>query len=371
MEKPINSTSRRSFIKNSSVGAVALASGLISYRCLANNNRDRKLGIALCGLGNYSSTRLAPAFEHTEHCYLAGVVTGTPSKEKEWADKYGIPPTHIYNYENFDTIKDNPDIDIVYVVTPNSRHAEFGIRAAKAGKHVITEKPMEISVARAQELVDACKAAGKLLQVGYRNRYDPTHLEIMRLTREQVYGQVKVIDTNFSFYGINSPNWRFTDKSLSGGGPLMDIGVYCLEGACYGTGELPSSITAQSFKTFMDKLPDMEETITWQMEFPSGAIANCTSSYVARANNLHIYAEKGNYGTSPAYGYDVPGGYVGKEAMNAGYRNQQAAQMDAFAMNIKEGTEVIASGEVGVQGMKIIEAIYSAAKTGQKVELTW
>ena len=371
MEKPTFTASRRRFLKNGTVGAFGLTTGLYSTRSLADAHPEKKLGIALLGLGNYAENHLAPAFEHTKYCYLAGVVTGTPEKEQKWADKYKLPKSHIYNYENFDKIKDNPDIDIVYVVTPNGRHAEFGVRAAKAGKHVITEKPMEVNAARAQQMVDACKEAGTLLQVGYRNRYDAAHQEIMRLGREEVHGKIKLINTHFSFYGINSPNWRFTDKSLSGGGPLMDIGIYCIEGALYSTGELPVSISAQSFKTIMDKLPDMEETIFWQMNFPSGAVANCSSSYVARENSLRIYAEKGNYGLDPAYGYDRPGGYNNGRTINAFYRNQQAAQMDAFALNVLEGTDVVASGEIGVQGMKIIDAIYASAASGQKVDLTW
>lgn len=372
MEKSAGSQSRRQFIKKAAIGASTIGAGLFNYKCLANTNGgNKKLGVALVGLGNYATNKLAPAFEHSEHCYLAGIVTGTVEKEKEWAGKYNIPAANIYNYQTFDKIKDNPDIDIVYVVLPNAMHAEYTIRAAQAGKHVICEKPMEVSAAKAESMVKACNAAGKLLQIGYRCRYDPAHQELMRLTKEKTYGAVKVINTHFSFHGVNSSNWRFTDKSLSGGGPLMDIGIYCIEGACYGAGELPVAITAQAYKTIMDKLPNMEETICWQMEFPSGAIANCTSSYIARANNIHVFAEKGNYGIESAYGYDVPNGYTDAGKMNVTYRNQQAAQMDAFALNIMEGTPVIGSGTVGWNDMKIVEAIYQAASSGSKVKLEW
>src|SRR5688572_20220658 len=108
--------------------------------------RDKKLGIALVGLGSYSSEELAPALEETQHCYLAGIVTGSSAKEKEWCEKYRIPQQNVYNYQRFDSIKDNRDIDIVYVVLPNAMHAEYVVRAASAGKHVICEKPMATTV---------------------------------------------------------------------------------------------------------------------------------------------------------------------------------------------------------------------------------
>lgn len=362
---------RRTFIKNSTLATAGLVAGLGACKAQAATFSDKKIGIALVGLGNYSETKLAPAFEHAKHCRLAGIVTGTATKEKIWADKYGITKENIYNYENFDKIKDNPNIDAVYVVLPNAMHAEFTIRGAKAGKHVMCEKPMEVSVAKAEAMVKACKDAGKLLQIGYRCQYDPANMELMRLTREKVFGDVKVITSNDSFYGVNSSNWRFTDKALSGGGSLMDIGVYCIQGACYAAQELPVSITAQTFKTFKDKMPGMEETISFQLQFPSGAMANCTSSYVARADNLHVFAEKGNYGLEPAYGYAIPKGYAGKDPFNVEYRNQQAAQMDAFALNILNNTPVLANGEMGVRDMKIIEAIYQAAASHSTVDLKW
>lgn len=371
MKNPTETVNRRRFIKQAAIGAAALSATGLTTQCFGQEGAAKKLGVALVGLGNYATNQLAPALQETEHCKLVAIVTGTPEKEKTWADQYNIPSTHIYNYENFDQIKDNPDVDVVYVVLPNAMHGEFTIRAAQAGKHVICEKPMEVSAAKAQAMVDACKAAGVKLQIGYRLRYNAFHKEMMRLGQEQVHGKVKLIDTNFSFYGVNGSNWRFTDASLSGGGPLMDIGIYSLEGACYTLGELPVSITAQKYKTMMDKLPDMEETISWQMTFPSGAVANCLSSYVGRANYIKALAEQGSFSVDTAFSYGGLTGEVKGTPMPFENKNQQAIQMDAFALNIMENTPVIASGEVGVQDMKIIEAIYAAASTGNRVELNW
>jgi glucose-fructose oxidoreductase len=363
------SIDRRQFIKKAGlgVGLSALASTAYPFSVGQPHSPDeKKLGVALVGLGGYSRGKLAPAFEFTKYCQLSGIVTGTPSKEKEWMDKYGIPKKNVYNYDNFDSIADNPDIDIVYVVLPNAMHADYVIRAARAGKHVICEKPFDVSVKKAQAAVDACKAAGKLLQIGYRCQYDPFHQEIMRIGREKVLGDIKVIRTADSFFGVHSSNWRFTDRELAGGGALMDIGVYCIQGARYSAGEEPIAVWANTFNTYPDKMDGMEETITFTLEFPSGAIANCTSSYAARSDELHISAEEGNYGLEPGYGYAPPQGYVKNEKMDFPRNNQQAVQMDAFARNILDGTPVIASGEEGVRDMRVIEAIYKSAKKGGK-----
>ncbi|MCB9050850.1 MAG: Gfo/Idh/MocA family oxidoreductase [Lewinellaceae bacterium] len=359
---------RREFIRKSAQTAALLALPNFLYSA-GPTHESPKLGVALLGLGNYATNQLAPSFAHTRHCRLAGIVTGSPEKADSWKKRYQIPDNNIYDYDNFDSIKDNPDIDVVYVVTPNALHLPFAARAARAGKHVICEKPMEISVGRCRQMIEACEKAGVKLQIGYRLQYDPFHQELKRLGTEQIYGKVKVIHSAFSFYGINSDNWRFTDPKLSGGGPLMDVGIYCIQGARYATGEEPMAITAQGYKSIPEKLPGMEETICWQMEFPGGAVANCTSSYVAHDNHIRVSAEKGAYGLYPAFTYGTLAGYVNDQSMGEHSHHQQAAQMDAFALNITQDTPVVASGEEGMRDMKYIEAIYEAARTGERVEL--
>lgn len=365
-------TARRNFLKTSALGlgAASINPSLFAIDKPLALPEEEKLGVALVGLGNYATNSIAPGFETANYCKLVGIVTGSPEKVPKWKEQYGIQDKNVYSYENYDEIADNPDIDIVYVVLPNAMHMEYTTRAAKAGKHVICEKPMEITSARAQKMVDACKKEGVKLQIGYRCQYDPYHREIMRIGQEKVFGEVKLIQSSFSFFGVNSTNWRFTDKSLSGGGPMMDIGIYCIQAARYTLGMEPVAITARTYKTYMDKLPDMEETAVWEMEFPNGAIASCTSSYAARDNSLLVSAEKGRFGLRGAFGTRGPSsGFFQNEEMNFPKQHSQGAQMDAFARNILEGTPVVASGEEGVRDMKIIEAIFKAAKTGKRVEM--
>lgn len=358
---------RRNFIKSTALATAGAPWLLSDFNIHHRRRQEGKMGIALLGLGGYASGQLAPALQVTKHCYLAGIVTGSPSKIPEWQEQYEIPDSNVYNYENFDDIASNDAIDIVYVVTPNALHMPFVIRAAEAGKHVICEKPMEISSDRCRKMISACEQNNRRLQIGYRLRYESHHRQLMEYARNETFGSVKVIDTNFSFYGVNGSNWRFTDASLSGGGPLMDIGIYSLEVSRYASDREPISVTAQSFKTIPEKLPGMEESIFWQMEFPDGIITNGGSSYVARSNYVHVSTEKGWYRIDPAFSYGGLKGVVNGESMNIPNHNQQAAQMDAFVQNIRNETPVIGSGEEGLQDMIYIEGIYEAARSGQKI----
>src|ERR1700748_915260 len=182
-----NKFSRRSFIRTGSLGIGVLALGP-ALTSLAATRPAKKLGIALVGLGYYAMEQIAPALQHCENCYLAGLVTGTPAKAVKYGAQYNIPQKNIYNYQNFDEIASNPDIDIVYVVLPVFLHKEYTIRAAKAGKHVLWETPMALSVAECDEMISACKQANRLLSIGYRLHFEPFNKEMMRLGQKKVYG---------------------------------------------------------------------------------------------------------------------------------------------------------------------------------------
>ncbi|PCJ95533.1 MAG: glucose-fructose oxidoreductase, partial [Flavobacteriaceae bacterium] len=266
----MKNVSRRSFVKNMGlgIGSTAILPSLTSFKPFSRkkvkNYSGKKLNIALCGLGRYANI-LANSLMESEYCQLAGIITGTPSKAKDWKEKYAIPEKNIYNYENFDSIKNNADIDLVYVVLPNGMHKEYTIRAAKAGKHVIVEKPMANTAKECQEMIAACKKARVQLAVGYRLHYEPNHLEIMRLGQEKVFGQVRLIEVSlgYSLLGIPADDWHL-NKELSGGGPLMNLGVYCIQAGRYALGEEPISVTAQFGPVTMpDLFHEVEESITW------------------------------------------------------------------------------------------------------------
>ncbi len=327
-----------------------------------------KLGIALVGLGEYSKGQLAPALKETEHCYLAGLVSGSREKALQWASEYDVPDTNIYDYNNFDEVAKNKEIDIIYVVLPNSMHKEFVIRAARAGKHVITEKPMATSVEDCEAMIAACKEAGVMLSVGYRLHFEPHNQEMIRHGRDQTYGSInKVIALN----GMGSTQgWRL-NRQLAGGGPLMDVGIYCVQGARYTTGLEPIAVTAEfEPKKDPETFKDVEEAIGWKMEFPGGIVAECRTSYSEEMNLLRAEATNGWFELSPAYEYEGIEGRTIKGEMKVSNVNQQARQMDDFAIAIKENRPTPVPGEMGLQDVKILMAIYKAAHTGQRVEIS-
>ncbi|RYY12864.1 MAG: Gfo/Idh/MocA family oxidoreductase, partial [Cytophagaceae bacterium] len=271
--------SRRDFMRTLSLGVGA---SLLAPSAFALPP-ERKLGVALVGLGKYSTGQLAPALQQTKLCRLVGIVTGSPAKAAQWKQQYQLADKDIYNYQTFDRIIDNPDIDIVYVVTPNALHAEFVVRAAQAGKHVICEKPMATTVADAQHMIAASKKAGKKLGIGYRLHFEPHHQEMMRLGQTQAYGKINHLLTDNGFKFNNDTPWRVS-KSLAGGGPLMDMGIYCLQGCLYTKGQVPIAVTAKfAPKADTQLFKEVEAGLNWQMQFADGSTADCRTSY---AENL-------------------------------------------------------------------------------------
>ncbi len=221
-------------------------------------DETKKLGVALVGLGSLSSNQIAPALQKTANCRLSAIVTGTPDKEKKWADKYGINLGSIYNYDNFDKIASDDNVDIIYIVLPNSMHHEFTIRAAKAGKHVLCEKPMANSAQECREMIAACEAANKQLAIGYRCQFTAHHLSLQTAVREKTIGDLKMIEAGFGFR-IGDPNqWRLK-KALAGGGALMDVGIYALQACRFLTGQEPTSIMAQETKTDAVKFAEVDD----------------------------------------------------------------------------------------------------------------
>ena len=359
--------SRRNFIRNVAAGAAAISVPHFSFgaKHKLSGGQDRPLGIALVGLGSYATNQLAPALQQTTKIKLKGIVTGTPAKAAAWKTKYNLEDKDIYNYETFDTIRDNPDIDVVYVVLPNSMHPEYTIRAAQAGKHVISEKPMAVSVRQCEEMIAACKKAGVQLSIGYRLHFEPHNMEAMRIGQEKVFGDVKVIENAFGFRIGDPAQWRLK-KAMAGGGAMMDVGVYCIQAARYITGEEPVAVTAREFKTDPVKFSDVDETIFWQMEFPGKAAANCVTTYAANTQRLFFAAEEGWLELKPAYGYGPIKGSTHQGPLDLPHINHQAAQMDAFATCLIEKKSSSVSGEEGLKDLKVIEAIYKAIESGKR-----
>ena len=363
----MNHSSRRQFIKNISAAAVAASAfsfPLISYGKPVS--QKKKLGIALVGLGYYSTDLLAPGLQQTENCYLAGIVTGTPEKEKTWSQKYNIPQKNIYNYKNFNSVADNKVIDVIYVVLPNSMHKEYVIRAAKAGKHVICEKPMALNAAECREMIDACKKANVSLSIGYRLQYEPYTKQIQKFAREKAYGKIRFVNVADGFY-MSRPtdNWKI--KAAFGGGAMMDMGVYALQAARYSTGLEPIAVTAQQINLDQQHINEVDETTTFQLEFPNNSFANCMTTFAGSVNYLKINAGKGEYGLEPFQQYSGLHGFLpGGKKFDFPEKHQQAVQMDEMCKAIMEGRPSLTPGEEGLRDMIIVDAIKESIRQGGK-----
>jgi predicted dehydrogenase len=329
------------------------------------------LRVAIMGLGSYG-TRVADAIQACTKVKLVGVISGTPSKITAWQTKYNIPGKNCYNYENFDKIKDNPDIDAVYIITPNALHKDQAIRVAKAGKHVISEKPMALNAKEGQEMIDACKKANVKLLVGYRMHFEPKTLEVIRMRKEGELGKILFFQGLCGFKIGDPTQWRL-NKQLAGGGSMMDIGIYAINGARYMVGEDPIWVTAQETKTDTIKFKEgVDETIQFQFGFPSGAVASCLSTYSMNGlDRFYLNAEKGFAEMLPSTGYGPIKGRTNKGELTQAHVTHQTVQMDEMAGILLEGKKPIVpvDGEEGLKDLKIIDAIYAAAKSGNKVSL--
>jgi predicted dehydrogenase len=362
-------TSRRSFLQTLSAPVWALP--FVTPNTEDNNHEGKVLRVALIGLGSYAN-RVAEAMKDSKRAVITGLVSGTPSKLVSWRTKYNVPESNCYNYETVDQIKNNADIDAVYIITPNALHKDMAIRMAKAGKHVIVEKPMALNAKEAEEMVVACKKAGVQLLVGYRMHFEPKTLEIIRMRNAGEFGQVKFFQGLCGFRIGDPKQWRL-NKTLAGGGSMMDIGIYAVNGARYMIGEEPTWVTAQETKTDFVKFAEgVDETIQFQLGFPSGAVASCLSTY--SMNNLDRFflnGEKGFAELQPSTGYGPIKGRTNKGELQFPHITHQTIQMDEFAAILLDGKKPLVSvdGEEGLRDMRIIDALYTAVRTGKKVSL--
>ena len=330
---------------------------------------SRKLGIALVGLGQYATEELAPALQETQYCELRGIVTGSSEKIPEWKDKYGIPDRNIYHYDNLEDIASNEDIDIIYIVLPNSQHANYTVRAAKAGKHVICEKPMAISVVECDEMIRVCRENNVKLGIGYRLHSDPYHQYVMELGQGK-FGHLLKVEGEHSMLLQDPDAWRLQHK-FAGGGPLMDVGIYVVQAACYTVGKNPIAVREASFgePTEPEIYTTVEESIQWTLEFPGGILAHGSCSYKKDADWLKGEASTGTWALDPAFAYSGIKGQTNKGPVQFPEVNQQARQMDGFALAVLNGEESKVPGEMGRRDVAILMAIYEAAETGKSVLL--
>ena len=359
--KPV---SRRELIRTLALGSGGLL--LSSNKIIPSVHKKDRLGVALIGLGYYSTDLLAPALQLTKNCYLAGIVTGTPSKEEIWKRKYNIPDKNIYNYQNFDQIANNPDIDVVYVVLPPSMHKEYTIRGANAGKHVWCEKPMAMTEQECSEMIAACRKNKRSLAIGYRLQHEPNTKEYRRIIRGQLLGKVKQVNCAAGYFESRTNHWK--QKKEMGGGVMYDMGVYSIQGARLGTGMEPIAIVNAKTSTTRPEIykNGLDETAVARLEFPGGVFADIKTSFGENINFLDVTCEKGDINMRPYSAYAGVRGTSPLGEINFPYQvpQQQAMQMDDDAMAIMQGKAMQVPGEEGLRDIRVVEAIYKSAGSG-------
>ncbi len=359
--------SRREFGRLAGAGIAAQMFSSVGARAA-----DRKIGYCIIGLGRISMQHFMPAVLQTQTSQITGLVSGHRDKALKMAAQYKVPESSIYSYEEFDKVRDNPAIDAVYVALPNSMHAEYTIRAARAGKHVLCEKPMATSVSDAKDMIQACRQANKKLMIAYRCQYEPTNLRAIQLIRDGRLGKVQAIETANGFKE-RLGEWRL-NKKLAGGGPLMDMGIYSLNACRYLTGEEPAEISGYSSVIDHDgRFNEVEENVSWTMKFPSGIVASANTTYGASMNGFYrVHGSEGTMEVEPAFGYQGlhltahlngagPGqGTTIDEPNTSRDPSQFVTEADHFSGCILNNQTPKTPGEEGLRDMELIAQIYKS-----------
>ena len=388
------SSSRRSFLKQAgfAVALGALAgegfSGVLPAETAipqAENDSSnpsspggKKIGYCIVGLGRISMNQFMPGVKISKASKIVALVSGHRDKAERIADEYGVPHNAIYNYQNYDSIHDNPAIDAVYIALPNGMHAEYTIRAAKAGKHVLCEKPMANSVKECEQMIAACKQADRKLMIAYRCQYEPTNLKAIELLRQGYAGKLQIMSSANGF-NIHAGEWRL-NKKMAGGGPLVDVGIYSIQAMRYLTGEEPAFVDASwSVIDHDGRFNEVEENVVWTFRFPSGILAHCATSYGTNFTGgwARAVGSEGMLELNPAFGYQglqLTGKSQGKSPIEVAFNNpsprQFATEADYFSDCILQNKEPKTGGEEGLRDERIITAIYKSCAEGKPMKLT-
>jgi glucose-fructose oxidoreductase len=337
----------------------------------------KRLGYAIVGLGQFALNQIIPSFAESKSSKLVALVSGNRQKAEQVADRYGVDRKNIYGYDTFDNIANNDEIDIVYIILPNALHAEYTVRAFKAGKHVLCEKPMAVTVEECETMIRAGREAGRKLMIAYRAQYEPYNLEAIRMSRAGELGTIRLVTSDHGRIldpKVPADQWRMI-RSLAGGGSLYDIGIYSLQAARYITGEEPVEVSGHISSDASDpRFREIEDLVTFQLRFPSGILANLSSSYsTSSIKRIQVFGSKASLVLDPATEYERHQMMVKTEKEERRVQipegNQFANEMDHMVEAVLENREPKTPGEEGLRDVRIMQAVYRAAENGKPVSL--
>jgi predicted dehydrogenase len=366
-------------------GASAASTARITGRPMPSESEDKlgdppslRLGLAVVGLGNYAIGQILPRIAGTQHVRLVAVVSGNKEKARAVAAAYGLSERSVYDYAGFDQLRDDAAVDAVYIILPPALHAEYTIRAAQLGKHVLCEKPMASTSDECRRMIDACERANRRLMIGYRVHWEPHNVEAVQLLRKGTIGTIRqIVGQHGTPVDPTTAHgeWRI-QRALAGGGSLWDVGIYSLNGARLLSGEEPVEIRAAwrlpAGSTIGGTVADVELGVNWEARFPSGLAATATSSFDYMANQISVHGDKGSIELSPATSYQGNElrieNKAGRQEPKVGESDEQFfGMLDEFALAVRENREPRTSGREGLQDIRLMELIYEAARTGRTV----
>lgn len=327
---------------------------------------------AIVGLGKLALEEILPAFARCRLSRPTALVSGHPDKARRVAAAYGIDPRHLYSYDTYDRLREDAEVDVVYVVLPNSMHAEYTVRALRAGKHVLCEKPMATTAAECRDMIGAARDTGRELMVAYRLRYEPFNQAVIRMCREKAVGGLRTFSAS-NCQVTPAPNIRLS-RAL-GGGPVQDVGVYCINAARYVTGEEPTEATAMEHRPRdVPRFREVPASVTFQLRFPSGVLAHCECGFdAAESRRFRVTGTDGFIDLDPAFSYRglrlTVGRPSGREQVQLAEVNHFAAEMDHLSDCVLNGKHPRTPGAEGLADVRVIAAVEAAARTGRSVPL--
>jgi predicted dehydrogenase len=327
----------------------------------------KKVGFAVVGLGTIAQGFVLPSFAKSKYAKLVAVVSRDKDKAARVARKFKA--SAYYSNDEYVACLANPEVAAVFVATPNGLHESFTVQAAQAGKHVLCEKPLAATADQAARMVEACRRNRVLMMTAYRKYFEPSTLCLKQLIQSGELGRIDVIHTAFSeLYSPGKSLPWLVDSNLAGGGPLMDLGVYCVNTTRWLVEEDPTEVSAHSWARDTVTFWDVEEGISFRMQFPSGLVVQGSASYGAVLSSfIYVQGTKGWASLTPAFPFDEVRrltGKIGKRAIGRTFPiiDEFGLELNELASAIQNRRPVESDGVQGHRDMVILESIYNSAR---------
>jgi predicted dehydrogenase len=337
---------------------------------------DRRVGFAVVGLGSIAQSSVLPAFARAKNAKLVALVSRDKKRAARLARTYkGVAS---YSQKDYAICLANPAVDAIYIATPQGEHTALTIQAARAGKHVLCEKPLAATVEQSAGMVRACQENRVLLMTAYRKYFEPSMLFLKHLIQNGDLGRIDTIHTSFSELHVPGASLAWLlDSKLAGGGPLMDLGIYCINTSRWLVNEDPVEVSAESWKHDTVRFRQVEEGITFRMRFPSGLVVQGSSSYGAVMSSfIYIQGTKGWVSVTPAFDFNEERrltGTISRRSIQKRFKviDEFAPELDAFASAIQKKTQIVPDGVQGHRDMIILRSIYESARRGKRVKIRY